>query len=112
MNALHPSERAVAVGGPLDGARATRFRRALVVANPIAGRGRARAAARELAIGLEQLGVASELYFTTARGDARLWLRARARDHDLVVAVGGDGTVSEVLDGLVDRSVPIAILPM
>ena len=112
MNALHPSEGAVAVGGALDGARATRFRRALVVANPIAGRGRARSAARELASGLERLGVESELYFTTARGDARLWLRARARGHDLVVAVGGDGTVSEVLDGLVDRSVPIAILPM
>lgn len=33
-------------------------------------------------------------------------------DVDLVVAVGGDGTVSEVLEGLVNREVPIAILPL
>jgi YegS/Rv2252/BmrU family lipid kinase len=39
--------------------------------------------------------------FTRRRGDAVLVARALARDGaDLVVAVGGDGTASEVIDGL------------
>lgn len=100
-----PAERR---GGP----RAVAFRRALVVANPIAGRGRSRAAAEELGRGLARLGIAAELHFTSGRGDARLFLRGRPEGFDLVVVVGGDGTVSEVLDGLVDRSVPVAILPL
>ena len=88
------------------------FRKALIVANPIAGRGRSRSAARELSSGLARLGIANDVHFTAGRGDARLHLRARGPGDDLVVAVGGDGTVSEVLDGLVDRAIPVAILPM
>jgi YegS/Rv2252/BmrU family lipid kinase len=88
------------------------FRRALVVANPIAGRGRARGAARELSAGLARRGIACETFFTAARDDARVKLRCLSPDVDLVVAVGGDGTVSEVLEGLVDREIPVAILPL
>ena len=88
------------------------FRRALIVANPIAGRGRARAAAHELAEGLARAGIENELYFTAARGDARTRLRCMDPAVDLVVSVGGDGTVSEVLDGLVRREVPVMILAM
>jgi YegS/Rv2252/BmrU family lipid kinase len=88
------------------------FQRALVVANPIAGRGRARAAAREMAEGLSRLGLECETYFTAAKDDARIKLRCLSPAVDLVVAVGGDGTVSEVLDGLVNREVPVAVLPL
>ena len=91
--------------------RAT-FRRALVVANPIAGRGRARAVARETAEGLARMGIACDLHMTQARDDARVKLRCLAPDIDLVVAIGGDGTVNEVLDGLVNRDVPVAIVPL
>jgi YegS/Rv2252/BmrU family lipid kinase len=39
-------------------------------------------------------------------------VRARLRDgFDLVVAAGGDGTVSAVIDGLAGSSVPLAIIP-
>lgn len=88
------------------------FHTALIVANPIAGRGRGEGAARELSQGLAQRGIANEVHFTRGPGDARLFLRELTRRVDLVVAVGGDGTVSEVLDGLVDRTIPVAILPM
>jgi diacylglycerol kinase (ATP) len=97
---------------PPRGSSPVAFPRALVVANPIAGRGRSAAAAQELVRGLSRLGIAHELHFTSGRGDARLFLRGRPTGFDLVVAVGGDGTVSEVLDGLVDRDVPVAILPL
>lgn len=95
-----------------DAARSVTFHRALLVANPIAGRGRARAAAREMAAGLARRGIECETYATTARDDARIRVRCLSPDVDLVIAVGGDGTVREVLEGLVDRDVPIAILPL
>ncbi len=88
------------------------YRRAIVVANPIAGRGQGRSAALELEQGLKSLGAATELYLTVGRGDAWHWLRSRRRDADLVVAIGGDGTVREVLGGLVDPDVPVGILPL
>ncbi len=90
----------------------TPFHKACIVANPIAGRGRARHAAHELALGLLRIGIANELRFTGAKGDARAFVRGLDPSVDLVVAVGGDGTVNEVLEGLAERRVPVAILPM
>jgi len=88
------------------------FRRALVLANPIAGRGRARAAAEGLVAGLARVGIESELHFTNARGDARRRVREIEPEFDLAVSVGGDGTLGEVLEGLAGRDVPVAILPL
>ena len=88
------------------------YTRALVVANPVAGRGRGRPGAEALARGLSERGIEVEMHFTAARGDARERVARLAPEVDLVVAVGGDGTVSEVLEGLSPREVPLAILPL
>ena len=85
-------------------------RRVLLVANPISGRGRACAAAGELARELVRRGVIAECLETCARGDAARLL-GQAGAADLVVAVGGDGTLHEVLAGLADRTTPVGILP-
>jgi diacylglycerol kinase (ATP) len=89
-----------------------RYRRALVVANPIAGRGRGRRAAGELLAGLRSAGVPAELYLTQGRRDGWRYLRSAGAGLDLVVSVGGDGTLSEVLAGLVDPEIPVAQLPL
>ncbi len=47
------------------------YRRALVIANPIAGRGRGERAGRELVEGLVAMGCEAELRLTGAAGDAR-----------------------------------------
>ncbi len=44
------------------------WRNALVVANPIAGRGHGRQVAREVTAGLERLGVRAELFLTEGPG--------------------------------------------
>jgi YegS/Rv2252/BmrU family lipid kinase len=88
------------------------YRRALVVANPISGRGQGTRAAEELAAGLRRWGTPTDVFFTGARGDAFTHLRTLAEPVDLVVAVGGDGTVREVLDGLVDPATPVGVLPL
>ncbi|MBR2226119.1 MAG: NAD(+)/NADH kinase, partial [Bacteroidales bacterium] len=46
---------------------------------------------------------------TVQAGDATRW--ARESDADIVVAVGGDGTVSEVATGLLGTEKAIGILP-
>jgi len=88
-----------------------RFRRALVLANPIAGRGSGRTRAEECARRLAAIGVESSVHFTNARGDARDTARKLDPAVDVVVSVGGDGTLGEVLEGLSGRDVPVAIVP-
>jgi YegS/Rv2252/BmrU family lipid kinase len=85
-------------------------RRVLVVANPIAGRGRGARAAEELGRAFERRGVATEVLLTRGRGDAPRLIVA-AGPAELVVAVGGDGTLSEVLQGLPERTTPVGLLP-
>jgi len=87
-------------------------RRVLVIANPVAGRGRGARAAEVLVAGLRAEGVEVELFATSQRGSARDRAAAIARDVDTVAVVGGDGTLNEVLSGLPRRDVRVAPLPM
>ena len=88
------------------------FSRALVIVNPIAGRGRAERAARELAAALERAGAEVELCATGKKGDARARAARVGPELERLVVVGGDGTVSEVLEGLPRRDLPLLIVPM
>jgi YegS/Rv2252/BmrU family lipid kinase len=87
------------------------YRRALIVANPISGRGRGVKAATELEAGLKGAGLPTELFLSQAPGDAFTRLRSLDEACDLVVAVGGDGTLREILEGLVDPEIPVGVLP-
>ncbi|MBM4035540.1 MAG: hypothetical protein FJ291_27680, partial [Planctomycetes bacterium] len=87
-----------------------RARRALVIVNPIAGRGKGQRLLSPVEEGLRLRGIAAEAAVTAKPGDAREAARA-AGGHDLVAVVGGDGTLNEVLNGLeADR--PVALLPL
>ena len=90
--------------------RSPRFARALVVANPIAGRGAGRARATELVEALTTAGVETELFLTAGAGDATRRVAELDPAVELVVSVGGDGTLGEVLTSL-PPEVPVAVLP-
>jgi len=53
-----------------------------------------------------------DLYETTGEEDLQAVVqKALQKDYDLVLACGGDGTVSSVVDGLANSDVPLGILP-
>jgi diacylglycerol kinase (ATP) len=84
------------------------------VVNPVAGYGRARRLLPWLRHHLAPLAPDATVVETEAPGHAReLAQRAAAAGHDRVLAVGGDGTAQEVVNGLLDDGgrVPLAILP-
>jgi YegS/Rv2252/BmrU family lipid kinase len=76
--------------------------RALVVLNPAAHHG----ATASLAAPMREIigsGLPWTLAVTTAAGEATRIVAACADDVEVVVAVGGDGTVNEVVNGLMER---------
>ncbi len=80
------------------------------IVNPASGRGRTAAALREALERLSAAGHQGCIHTTTGAGDATAIARGLP-DAAAVVAVGGDGTVREVAEGLLGRAIPLAILP-
>jgi len=84
----------------------------LLVVNPIAGsRGEAVRLAEELSSALRGRGHSVEVFTTKAKGDA--FLRASEEDvgrFGVVCALGGDGTLNEVINGVIEKD--IAVLPV
>ncbi|MFQ5828151.1 MAG: diacylglycerol/lipid kinase family protein [Candidatus Methylomirabilia bacterium] len=77
--------------------------RAFVVVNPAAGGGRTERLWRSIRDRLSRLGLDFEFGETTGRGVATQMVRqAVAGRWPLVVVVGGDGTVNEAINGLLD----------
>lgn len=75
--------------------------KALVVFNPYAGRGRGHKRADEVRSALQAAGIEHESVVSEDRGHAiELAQRAALAGWDVVVAAGGDGTVNEVVNGL------------
>jgi diacylglycerol kinase (ATP) len=87
-------------------------RDAVLIVNPLAGRGRALRqldGARRI---LSSAGMETELQQTTGPGEAvSLARRAAEQIRQLVIVCGGDGTVNEAVNGLVGCQVPLAVLP-
>jgi diacylglycerol kinase (ATP) len=77
--------------------------RAFVVVNPAAGGGRTARTWPVIAAELNRIGLTFESAWTIRRGHATdLARRAAGAGWPLVVAVGGDGTLNEVVNGVTD----------
>jgi diacylglycerol kinase (ATP) len=87
---------------------------ALLVANPAAGRARSAGQAQALAQALNRQGWTAKVRLTDEPGHAIQLAREAAPTHNVVVAVGGDGTASEAATGLLLAAcahVRLALLP-
>jgi len=80
----------------------------LIVVNPRSAGGATGRRWREIESRLRQrLGVPFDAAFTDHAGHATLLAREGASRYDCVVAMGGDGTINEVVNGLVDDHGPL-----
>lgn len=84
--------------------------RAAIIYNPSAGKGRGDTIAAAARSALAKRGIDAELHATRGPTDATTIARRLAPSVDIIVAVGGDGTVNEVANGMagaaVRRTVP------
>ena len=86
----------------------------LIVCNPVSRGGKALKEAVWLLKHLSRLGVRHEAFFTDYPGHARKIVRRWLDRVDVAVALGGDGTVNEVVNGMMDlggRDKTLAVFP-
>lgn len=90
------------------------MKKLLLIINPAAGHGGYKQNFAEAMQLLSMGGYAVTLYYTNARGDATQLAREHAREYDTVACIGGDGTLSEVIAGLMTMKnpPPLGYLPM
>ena len=81
------------------------------IANPVAGRGRARTFVTRFADRAKDLDSEIEVMWTTHAGHATELAREASRKCDVVCVSGGDGTVHEVVNGLLPDPVPMVVIP-
>lgn len=88
--------------------------RRLVILNPVAGRGRVRREWPRTAQALRAEGVTFDVVETRQPGEAVGLAERAAHDYEVVIAAGGDGTVHEVVNGLLraGSGAALGVLPL
>ena len=86
----------------------------MLIVNPAAGRGGYKYNFAEAMNELDKGGYRTTLYFTSGRGEATELAAAYAGEYDYAVCIGGDGTLSEVLGGLMrlEKRPYVGYIPM
>lgn len=90
------------------------MKKLMLVVNPAAGRGGYKYNFPEALQFLDRGGFRMTLFFTGDRGEATAFVREHGGGYDIVVCIGGDGTLSEVVTGLMALPEPpkLAYIPM
>lgn len=88
--------------------------KAFVILNPEAGTNAREPVLESLKNQFESAGIDYVVHETVKEDKPGDIVRARLKkeEFDFVVAAGGDGTVSQVIDGLVGSSLPLGIIPV
>lgn len=88
-------------------------KKVLLITNPCAGKSKSRISATEVMAKFPEDEYEFTLKATTCRGDATNIVKENLKDHDMVVCCGGDGTLNETINGIMDmpRRAPIGYVP-
>ena len=89
------------------------MRKLLFLVNPNAGQRRVNKFLGEIIGIFNEGGYEVTVFMTTGPGDGTRIVRDRAKDYDLVVCAGGDGTLNETITGLMEAGAdcPIGYIP-
>ncbi len=82
-----------------------------LIANPAAGRGRSSSIISRITDNFQKRGAAFDLEFTRSAKDAANIARRSLAGFDVIIAVGGDGTINEIVPAMLESSRPLGILP-
>ncbi len=85
----------------------------LVIVNPTSGKMTSRSGLFEILSVLTDCGILPSVYLTKERGDAELAAKELSENYGLMICCGGDGTLNEVITGLIrsGNHVPIGYIP-
>ena len=88
------------------------FKKVLLVVNPCSGQSKKRASVDDIIDNFSD-NYKFSVHKTTCQGDATNIVKNELGDHDLVVCCGGDGTLNETINGVMNmpRRVPIGYIP-
>lgn len=78
-------------------------KRALVIVNPHAGMKKSKKDMFEIVDRLSQKDYSVSAQTTTKRGDGSLFVKEYGRGQDLIICCGGDGTLNEVINGVLEN---------
>ena len=86
----------------------------LLIINPKAGKSSYRNGFADVMLTLSQGGYDTTVRFTEGRGDVTRFAAEHAKEFDTIACIGGDGTLSEVVAGLmqVDNPPPLGYIPL
>lgn len=89
------------------------MKRVLIILNPCAGTKQANKFFVEIIQVFCEAGFETVVRTTQASGDGTVIAREQAKDFDLLVCIGGDGTFNEVIAGLLESGaqVPVGYIP-
>lgn len=89
-------------------------RKLLLIVNPAAGRGAYKKDFADAIKALDDGGCRTTVVFTGHRGDATEMAAGLGSEYDLIACVGGDGTLSEVMAGLMQlkNPPPLGYIPL
>lgn len=92
------------------------MKKLLFVVNPMAGKSAYKVNFGEALLAMHHGGIIPTIRFTAGQGDATRIVADNGADYDIVCCLGGDGTLSEVMEGLVqippEHRPPIGYIPL
>ena len=80
------------------------WKKVLFIFNPVSGRSQIRTDLVDILEILSRKDYVVTCYPTRCRGDARNLVRTRKEDYLYVVCAGGDGTLDEVVTGMMEKA--------
>ena len=98
---------------PLMGEIPMGIKKIMLIINPCAGRKSGKKNADKIVSLVRKLGAECVLYMTEKRGDATQFVIDDGDKYDIVACMGGDGTLNEVINGLLKANldVPLGYIP-